>query len=531
MSEAEKRRRQAYRLNRMKWIKVQALFLAGLLLFTAIFSLVFYNFNKAYYIEYSEKSDVEYKVSLKENDFYNSKYAEPDKAYVTSLIDQVLADFEYQLAMNTASVNFEYSYSIDAVLQIADKNGAIIYEKTDPIVAEKRDQSTSNYVKINESISVDYGTYNELAQRFTGFYDLSGTKSTLILEMHIKVIGDCEEFNDESSNQYVVALNVPLADKTVTMSVTSSVEEGDNVILASENKTAKNVFMVFTIVFVILTVLYTVYYVAFIYVTRNTDINYEIKVNRILKNYRSFIQKLANHFNEEGYQILMLSTFSEMLEIRDTIQSPVLMDENDDRTCTHFLIPTNTKLLYVFEIKVDDYDELYAVSEPVIEEPVPEPEPEPVIEEPAPEPEPEIVVLEEVEEELLEEAIASPDIALEQIDYVDEEVIEEREEGVEVISVVWPGKEKRNKLYRYDPNGEQVHDGDIVLVPSRDAAHNRDIIRKAAVAHGNHRVDPETLTHPLKKIIAIVKRKAEDVISGMPKAEVNAPAAKDESDK
>ena len=37
---------------------------------------------------------------------------------------------------------------------------------------------------------------------------------------------------------------------------------------------------------------------------------------------------------------------------------------------------------------------------------------------------------------------------------------------------------------------------------------------KAAVAHGNHRVDPETLHHPLKKIIAVVKRKAEIVLSG-----------------
>lgn len=186
-----------------------------------------------------------------------------------------------------------------------------------------------------------------------------------------------------------------------------------------------------------------------------------------------------------------------MLEIRDTIQSPILMNENDDRTCTQFLIPTNTKLLYMFEIKVEDYDEIYAPKEEVVEEP-----------------EEEIVILAEVEEEKIDEALHTADISLDEIDYVDDEVIEEAEEGVEVISVVWPEKEKKNKLYRYDPNGEQVHDGDIVLVPSRDNAQNRDIIRKAAVAHGNHRVDPEMLHHPLKKIIAIVKRKAEDVLSG-----------------
>ena len=58
-----------------------------------------------------------------------------------------------------------------------------------------------------------------------------------------------------------------------------------------------------------------------------------------------------------------------MLYIRDTLQSPILMSENQDRTCTQFLIPTNTKLLYVFEIRVEDYDEIY---EAVPEEPLPQ---------------------------------------------------------------------------------------------------------------------------------------------------------------
>ena len=49
----------------------------------------------------------------------------------------------------------------------------------------------------------------------------------------------------------------------------------------------------------------------------------------------------------------------EMLGIRDTIQSPILMTENRDETMTRFLIPTNTDILYVHEIKVDNYDEIY----------------------------------------------------------------------------------------------------------------------------------------------------------------------------
>ena len=55
----------------------------------------------------------------------------------------------------------------------------------------------------------------------------------------------------------------------------------------------------------------------------------------------------------------MLDTFVDMLTIRDTIQSPILMYENEDQTMTRFFIPTNTKMLYVYEIKVENYEEIY----------------------------------------------------------------------------------------------------------------------------------------------------------------------------
>ena len=58
-----------------------------------------------------------------------------------------------------------------------------------------------------------------------------------------------------------------------------------------------------------------------------------------------------------------------------------------------------------------------------------------------------------------------------------------------------------------------IEDGDEVLVPTRDVSKNREVIRKAAVAHGNHKVDPDSLTHPLKKIICVVKRRLEKALS------------------
>ena len=85
---------------------------------------------------------------------------------------------------------------------------------------------------------------------------------------------------------------------------------------------------------------------------------------------------------------------------------------------------------------------------------------------------------------------------------------DEFEGGVEVIEVIW-AESSSKKVYRYDPNGMKVERGDIIRVPSRDAAKNRDVIRKVIVARGNHKVDPETLKHPLKKVDSVVNRYAD----------------------
>jgi hypothetical protein len=68
-------------------------------------------------------------------------------------------------------------------------------------------------------------------------------------------------------------------------------------------------------------------------------------------------------FDETGYQRVNIKTFNEVLNIRDTLQTPILMFENKDKTLTTFIIPTDSKLLYVFEIKVDNYEEIYSRSE------------------------------------------------------------------------------------------------------------------------------------------------------------------------
>ena len=213
------------------------------------------------------------------------------------------------------------------------------------------------------------------------------------------------------------------------------------------------------------------------------------------------------------------------------------MHENEDKTCTKFIIPTDSKLLYIYEIKVEGYtDPVDTRPEPVpttIVKPnitnVVRPVVKVVVTPPAPKPEPEAeieTVIEEAEVEIeadedempevvatVEEEEILPEVEefLSAIPCTDEE--SEDENTVEAIDIFW--EERADKTYRYDPDGNDVEEGDIVLVPTRDVHSDKEIVREAEVSRGNYKVDPETLNHPLKKIIGVVRRKAEKVFTAM----------------
>ena len=506
MSEVEIKRRQDYKRNRKKWILIQtiALVMVGLI---ALSSFVLYDrMNRTYYIEYTENSNVDYKVQYKSNGFFEEEWIDAGNSYVTSLVNGIQADFEYTMNMNASDVGFDYSYGVTAQLVVSDKTtGDPIFNPVDELLPETKGSARrTDSITITESVTVDFQKYNALAHQFITAYGLKNATAMLCIKLNVEVLSQCDEFETNNENSYSTTLVVPLCEENFSMHTTSSAPSGESKVLACKGAVNTGIFLTVGIVGAVLASLIAIVLLVFIYITRNEDINYYNKVKKILNSYRSFIQQIEGEFDTEGYQIVPIKTFVEMLGIRDTIQSPILMWENNDETMTQFLIPTNTKILYVFEIKVDNYDTIYGIYE----------EERKVVdfqEEQA------ILIEEDVNMDDLAEAMATPDVILDEIDYVPEEVTEfestEETPGIEVVGVVWPERRKKNKVYRYDPSGETLHEGDMVLVPTRDAARDREVIRKAAVATGNHVIDPESHPHALKKIIGVIKRHAEAALT------------------
>ena len=513
MSEAEIRRRQDYKRNRKNWILIQAAALAVVIIIALGSFLVYDRMNRTYYIEYTENGSADYTVQYKANGFFEEEWIGSGQSYVSSLVRAIKADFNYALNMATTNVGFDYTYGITAQLIVSDKSsGDPIFNPTDVLLPDTTvGVRRTDSINIKEGVLVDFNKYNSLAHQFIQAYGLTNATSMLVVTLHVDVLSQSDEFENSNENSYSVSLNIPLGEENFSIFSSSSAPAGESKVLACKGAVSRDIFLTVGVVAAVIAFVLGCVLVLFVYVTRNEDVNYQIKVQKLVSSYRSFIQQIEGEFDTEGYQIVVIKTFTEMLGIRDTIQSPILMSENKDETMTQFLIPTNTKLLYVFEIKVENYDEIYAAYEE--EEPhgtVLEFEDEDGVEEA-------IIIEENVDMEELAEAMATPDVVLDEVDYIADDDVDyegtEEAPGVEVVGVVWPERRKNNKVYRYDPNGEKLDEGDMVLVPTRDAARNREVIRKAAIAHANHTIDPETHPHALKKIIGVIKRRAEAALT------------------
>ena len=373
MSEAERKKRLSYKENRKRWIFIQgvALIVVAVLIFASV--ITYSQLNKESYINYTESSGVDYKVRIKPGtpfyeeykDYYANENGEvwlnAGEAYPATAVDIIIADVNYELNMEARDVDYEYSYSVFATAEVVD---SVTKNKFNMPVVEIKAKSThrqnsNNKLFIHEEVPVDYNAYNEMVKKFTKQLGITKSASTLIVTMEVSVVSSSSDFASNSKNRHVVNISVPLTEQSFKVDYSSSIPSGESKVLAYKNAGNQQLYKGAAITLGAIELLLFVVFISFVYLTRNHDVNYSIKVQRLVNSYRSFIQKVTNGFDATGYQILEIASFREMLSIRDTIQSPVLMSENTDQTRTQFFIPTNTKILYLFEVKVENYDELY----------------------------------------------------------------------------------------------------------------------------------------------------------------------------
>lgn len=331
----------------------------GLIVIFAGFSfLFFYTYkalNKVKYVNYTENSDVDYRVYLKDNAFYDQKFLEKDDQYISDLIDYITATFHYNLALQKEDISYKYSYRIEANVQVKDRTtNKSLYKFDESLISKVEKTSKEPNTTIEENVNINYNKYNDLIKDFIRTYDIDNVDSTLSINLYVDVLNNCG--NERlPANESVTSIVIPLTNKTMGMDITNNIiDNKDNSIICSEPSKANILFLLCGIISTIITIVIIVRTVIYAETTKTAKTIYERELKKILGNYSAYIQRVNGTFDISGYKSLKIDSFTDMLEIRDTINQPILMIENAKKTGVYFIIPSANKILYTFGIKVVD---------------------------------------------------------------------------------------------------------------------------------------------------------------------------------
>lgn len=294
-------------------------------------------------IEYQEIGSIDYKVFLKENDYYTEEYLGKDMKYIASLIDKIVIDFKYELSASE-ELNYNYTYNVTENLVIADKNNSVkvLYERPGTLVKDVKKEIDYNKMTVTESIEIDYDTYNSYVNNFKRDYSLS-INSDLNVMMNIDVEGD---YDFKSNNE--LKISIPLSEQTID--ITLDTKELNNVghIQSNEYRIARIELFIMGI-FTAVAAIASVGVALYIYLKKDQN-EYEKTIKKILKEYDRIIVN-SSSIDEIDYEtVVEVETFDELVDAHDTTEEPILYIEVIPNQKSYFLIVSD-ETLYKYTVE------------------------------------------------------------------------------------------------------------------------------------------------------------------------------------
>lgn len=279
-------------------------------------------------VGYSENGNADYKVYLKENDYYDSKFLNSGMQYVANIISSINTKFNYEIHADK-NMDFNYKYKITGELIISDPvdTSKILHTKNYNLLDEKELSIVSNNFVINEDVDIDYDYYNNYVNSYKVAYGLS-VNSKLIITMDINVDGEYEEKNETLSKVQKLQISIPLNEQTFNIKILSD-EINESGSLSTPIKANVKNKVLFALAIVILLISISGIGVAIYLFLQNRKNNiYTITVNKILKEYDRIIVNGNIEINENDIRNKIYpETFKEMVDASQTLNSPILYYE------------------------------------------------------------------------------------------------------------------------------------------------------------------------------------------------------------
>lgn len=342
-----------YKIGRKKFSK-KTLFTLSIISTILLLVIVIITFNSALTInaknsnvKYNEIGNVDYKVYLKDNNYYDSSYLQSGMQYVASLIQTVNVKFNYEIH-STEEIDFNNTYKIKGEIQVTEQNepSKVLLVKNVDLGDTKSITKKDNNLVINEDLDIDYGKYNEIVNSYKKDLGLIVSANLIVkLETNTEGIYGKEKMDKRNS----LRISIPLSEATLNINMDSN-KINNSGTLGNYNKLVRINDNVTFIIFILTTIIFVFNIVLdiYIYVKHYKNNVYKQKVSRILKDYDRLIATGTADIDERRYPNKFYpENFKEMVDIAQNLNVPIMYYEAiPNEKCFFIIIKDDTLYKY-----------------------------------------------------------------------------------------------------------------------------------------------------------------------------------------
>ena len=337
-------------------IKIIIFVVSTTLLILGGFFLIYnyFNLSKPRYVNYTEDSKIDYKVIYKDNNFFDEKELPQNNKYIASLIDKIKTDFNYNISFLNKKINYNYKYKIIATVSVLDNEDKEKIFENNETIYESDFKPASNHTSINKSINVDYNKYNDLINSFKNTYSLKDAESKLTVSMYVNVKSSSNSNIENLNKNAVISFSMPLTTRTTGISLSSDLTKNKDRKLIVKSSVDYTYLLIIGVIVIIIAIIDAVIAIVYYMKTRTIKNIYDRDIKSLLNNYEGYIQKINSKYEIGASQVIKVESFNDMLEIRDTLKTPILMLENEAKDGTFFIIPAANGIIYAYALRIAD---------------------------------------------------------------------------------------------------------------------------------------------------------------------------------
>lgn len=310
-------------------------------------------------IGYNEVGNIDYKVFLKENNYYKEQYLGKDMQYVASIIKNVVPTFTYEMH-SEEKMEYTYNYKVSADLIISDPNdnNKVLYKRPSLLVKDTKEKVTGGSFRVDQEVSINYDEYNNYVNSFKKEYALS-VNSKLVLTFNIDVTGKSPALKEDFKKSSKLVIAIPMSEQTINIGIdTSDINNSGTIEKNYMSQIKKPVALVLGIIVGLLS-LALLYIVIYNFLTNRskTDV-YKVTIKSILREYDRAIvsSKTADTIDESKYNVIEVPRIEELLDAHDSTGKPILYNEDTENNISTFIIVSD-EILYKYRVVRKELEE------------------------------------------------------------------------------------------------------------------------------------------------------------------------------